>query len=69
MKRLLARIAAVTLPLLLVLPVPGRADHKNFTVSVKLQKKTSARIHKKNGRTMLCKGDFVLRHTIDAFRF
>ena len=34
MKRLLARIAAVALPLLLALPVPGRADHKNFTVSV-----------------------------------
>jgi hypothetical protein len=34
MRRLLARIAAVALPLLLALPVPGRADHKNFTVSV-----------------------------------
>ena len=28
MKRLLARIAAVALPLLLALPVPGRADFR-----------------------------------------
>ena len=34
MKRLLLRIAAVLLPLLLAAPVPARADHKNFTVSV-----------------------------------
>lgn len=41
----------------------------NFIDYVKLHKQTSARIHKKNGRTMLYKGDFVLRHTIDTFRF
>ena len=29
----------------------------NFIDYVKLQKKTSDRTHKKNGRTMLCKGD------------
>jgi hypothetical protein len=34
MKRLLLRFAAVLLPLLMAAPVPGRADHKNFTVSV-----------------------------------
>lgn len=39
----------------------------NFIDYVKLQKKTSARIHKKNGRTMLCKGDFDARHIIDDF--
>lgn len=41
----------------------------NFIDYVKLHKQTSARIHKKNGRTMLYKGDLVLRHTIDTFRF
>ena len=34
MKKHVLRIAAVLLPLLLVLPVPGLARHKNFTVSV-----------------------------------
>lgn len=34
MKRLLFRIVAVLLPLLMAAPpVPGRADHKNFTAT------------------------------------
>ena len=41
----------------------------NFIDYVKLQKKTSDRIHKKNGRKMRYSGDFALRHAIDVFRY
>ena len=39
----------------------------NFIDYVKLQKHTSARINKENGRTMQCRGDFAARHIIDDF--
>ena len=39
----------------------------NFIDYVKLQKQSSVRIHKKNGRTMQRSGDFAVRNTIDTF--
>lgn len=41
----------------------------NFIDHVKLQKRKSDTIHKKNGLIMQYNGDFTSQYTLDAFRY